>query len=32
MSETFRSAVQRQLAAEQEHVMGSISIPPQKGN
>jgi glycerol-3-phosphate dehydrogenase len=32
MSESFRSVVQRQLAIEQEHVMGSISIPPQKGH
>jgi glycerol-3-phosphate dehydrogenase len=32
MGDTFRSVVQRQLAAEQEHVIGSISIPPQKGN
>lgn len=32
MSDTFRSVVQRQLAAEKEHVMSSISIPPQKGH
>ncbi|HEX9134959.1 MAG TPA: glycerol-3-phosphate dehydrogenase/oxidase [Ktedonobacteraceae bacterium] len=32
MGDTFRSVVQRQLAAEQEQVIGSISMPPQKGN
>jgi glycerol-3-phosphate dehydrogenase len=31
MSDNFRSIVQRQLAAEQEQVMGSISIPQKKG-
>jgi len=31
MSDAFRSAVQRQLAVEQEQVIGSISIPPKKG-
>ncbi len=31
MGDTFRSAVQQQLAVEQEQVMGSISIPPKKG-
>jgi glycerol-3-phosphate dehydrogenase len=32
MSDAFRSAVQQQLAAEKENVIGSISIPPQKGH
>jgi glycerol-3-phosphate dehydrogenase len=32
MSDAFRSAVQQQLAAEKEHVIGSISIPPRKGH
>jgi glycerol-3-phosphate dehydrogenase len=31
MSEAFHSAVQQQLAAEKEYVIGSISIPPKKG-
>src|SRR5215472_10256813 len=31
MSDAFRSTVQQQLAAEKENVIGSISIPPQKG-
>jgi glycerol-3-phosphate dehydrogenase len=31
LSDAFRSAVQRQLAVEQEQVIGSISIPPKKG-
>jgi glycerol-3-phosphate dehydrogenase len=32
ISDAFRSAVQQQLAAEKENVIGSISIPPQKGH
>ena len=32
MSDAFRSAVQQQLAAEKEYVIGSISIPQQKGH
>jgi glycerol-3-phosphate dehydrogenase len=31
MSDAFRSAVQQQLAIEQEQVIGNISIPPKKG-
>jgi glycerol-3-phosphate dehydrogenase len=32
MSDAFRSAVQQQLDAEKKNVIGSISIPPQKGH
>ncbi len=32
MSDAFRSVVQQQLAAEKENVIGSISVPPQKGH